>query len=153
MDWLTNIGLTLSGLPWWAAAVIALITVVATKGVDAALKWRAANLEERKYGDGEAKMAREALVQELKKQVQSLCEEVNELSKKLEASNAAHAKCEVAQATLQGKLDAQAERMNAMQIQINSLLKHDAANKENTKQLAAIVKERTGEAPTIDQVP
>ncbi len=147
--WLTQIGFSAAGLPWWAAFIIILITVLATKGVDAYLKWRNANLDERKYDDGEAKTAREQLAKELKDRVEKLEKIAESQQSELSATHAAHAKCEVEQAKLQGRFDTQTERMNAMQIQIDGLLRHDQTNKENTKKLAKIVEEETGKAPTI----
>ncbi len=139
MDWLNNVGFSAAGLPWWAALLLMILTLLLTKGIDAALKWQKARLEERQYGDGEARMAREQLVKELKDRVEKLEAQSAALSNKLSEAHLAHAKCEVEQAKLQGKLDSQVERMNAMQIQIDRLTSHDENNAANKKVLKEAV--------------
>jgi predicted nuclease with TOPRIM domain len=153
MEWFTTITPSLSGLPWWAVFVVVLVTIGLTKGVPALLKYLGFGFEREKYRDGLRKAERDALVEELRKRVDKLESLVDKTTGELNKAREAHSKCEIEQAKLQGKLDAQSERMNHMQTQINSLMKHDIANAQNTKHLAAIVKEETGKAPTIDQVP
>ncbi len=75
--------------------------------------------------------------------LEQLCEKN---ATKLEASQSAHAKCEIEQAKLQGKFDSQAERMNAMQIQIDGLLRHSKNNTDHVKGLEQVVKKIDPEA-------
>ncbi len=141
-DWITNIGISAAGLPWWAVLLLMLLAGAAREAIPAALKWRGFDFDREKYKDGEAREAREALVHELEKQVKDLYGEVVELSKKHESATAAHAKCEIEQERIRGDL-------RVMQVQIDALMRHDKANADNTKKLAAIVQEETGKAPTI----
>lgn len=149
MEWFTNIAPSLTGLPWPAVFIVVLLTIGLTKGVAALLKYLGFGFEREKYRDGLKKQERDALVQELTKRVDKLEALLEKTTTELEVARAAHSKCEVEQARLQGKLDAQSERMNAMQIQIDGLMRHEKVNVEHQKQLAEIVKEETGKAPTI----
>jgi hypothetical protein len=147
MDWLNGISLT--GIPWWAVFILMLLTFLATKGVDGVLKIWTFIFDREKYYDLQKKVGEDALVSELREQVKTLRTDMALILTELKDTRSAHGKCEIEQAKMQGKLDAQAERMNAMQIQIDQLLRHEKVNVENAVKLAKIVKDETGKAPEI----
>lgn len=142
MDWLANIGFSAAGFPWWAAFIVVLLTVLSTKVVDAWLRLRKSGMEERQYEDGEAKTARDQLVEQLKLQVKDLKADMQTVLSELKQVRTAHVNCEVAQAELRGEVAVLREKISALE-------RHDAANTENAKKLAKIVKEETGKAPEI----
>lgn len=134
MEGLTDILPHISGLPWVATFIIVLFTLACSKGIDALLKWRKSNLEERQYDDNETKMAREALVKELRERIEKLEKAIDVLqttyreeritsSRLLSEERAAHAKCEISMAELKGD-------MRVMQEKVKRLEKHDEVNKE-----------------------
>ncbi len=137
MDWITNIVTSGASLPWPAVVGLLLFCGIIREAIPAALKVMGFSFEREKYKDAEAKAARDALVEDLKKQINGLCDEVNQLSKKLEISNTAHSKCEIEQEKIRGDL-------RVMQVQIDALMRHDKANADNTKKLAEIIKDETG---------
>ena len=115
---------SLSGLPWYAAAAIIVLSVLCTKGIDALLKLRKSKLEERQYEDGQAKAAQDALVAELKEQVKELKADMSGMLSELKDVRTAHTKCEVQQAELRGEL-------NVMKEKVARLESHDEANRQN----------------------
>jgi chromosome segregation ATPase len=140
-EWLTQIFTAASGLPWWAMFVVILVTIACTKGIDAALKWKKAQFDERQYDGTEAREAREALVEELKDRIaklETLCEQN---SKMLHEANTAHAKCEVQQEALRGEIRVQAEQIKRMEFQLARLWKHDEANQKHVEQLQETVQQ------------
>lgn len=142
MEWLSDYGFTLAGLPWWAGFVIALLTFTATKGIDAVLKLWKAKLEERQYEDGLTKEGYQALIADLKEQVKELKVNVQTVLAELKEVRAAHINCEIGHAELRGEL-------NVMKEKVSKLERHEEKNVEHQKKLAQIVKEETGKAPEI----
>ncbi|HEX7768141.1 MAG TPA: hypothetical protein VF443_15615 [Nitrospira sp.] len=126
MEWLADYGFSLSGIPWWAAFALAIATFFATKGIDAALKWRKANQEERQYEDGETKEGYKALIAELKEQVKELKGTHATILAELKEVRAAHINCEIGQAELRGDL-------NVMKEKIAALERHEAATKQQVE--------------------
>lgn len=130
MDWPPNINL--SGVPWWAAFALMLLTFVATKGVDAILRVRKAKLEERQYEFGETKEGYQALIAELKEQVKELKGNVATVLAELREVRAAHINCEVGQAELRGE-------MNVMKEKLAALERHDRNNADHVKGVNAAI--------------
>ncbi len=139
IDWITGIAAKADG---WTVVVVLLIGAVARELVPAWLKWKGANLEERKYTDGETKEGYQALITDLKEQVKELKANVATVLSELKEVRAAHITCEVGQAELRGE-------MNVMKEQMAAIHRHEKANSDNTLKLAKIVEEETGKAPKI----
>jgi predicted ribosome quality control (RQC) complex YloA/Tae2 family protein len=143
-EWLTQIFTAASGLPWWAMFVVILVTIACTKGIDAALKWKKAQFDERQYDGTEAREAREALVTELKDRIEKLETLCQQNAKDLTDSHAAHAKCEIQQAELKGEIRVQDEKIKRMELQIERLEKHEKVNEKHVEVLADAVKQIDG---------
>jgi hypothetical protein len=159
MDTVSDITTSLTGMPWYAAAFLILLSVLCTKGVDALLKLQRSRFEEQQYEDSEVKSAREALVQELKQRIEKLEQAISNMqaayqaerisnSSMLAEERAAHAKCQLDREQLRGDLRVQHERLNTIQLQLDRLLKHDERNEENVKGLKEAVKHLDIEAAT-----
>jgi len=123
-DWLTSIGITAAGMPWWATIALLLLAAISRELIPKLLLWKNANLQERQYDDGQVKAGYEALVAELKSRVEKLEGLVEKTNNKLDASQAAHANCQVEQEKLRGE-------MNVMKVEIERLKNHDEANLQN----------------------
>lgn len=141
MDALTSIATAASGLPWWAAFVVAMATLAVTKGIDAAIRWRRSRLDERQYIDGETKAGYQALIEELKNRIDKLELAVGSALGELKDARLAHAKCEVEQAALKGKLEVQAERMNTMQEKLDALVRHEKVQFTHVENIKQRIKE------------
>lgn len=154
-DWITNIGLTAAGLPWWAVFALLVLYGVAREVVPASLKLLGFNLDREKYRDSKKKQERDALADELRDRIDKLEKLVTNLQEEsredrvtgarlLADEKAAHAKCQIEQEQLRGDLRVQNERLNTMQVQLDRLLSHDQKNAENVKKLADVIKEEVG---------
>ncbi len=159
-DWITNIGISAAGLPWWAVFVLMAVAGIARELIPALLKVLGFTFEREKYKDGLKAMEHDALVKELKDRIDKLENLVTDLQREgredrlnaarlLAEEKTAHSKCQIEQEQLRGDLRVHSERMNTMQVQLDRLLSHDKANTEHTKKLAEIVKAETGKAPEI----
>jgi hypothetical protein len=146
MEWLTNLLPALNKFPWWVGALLIGFGMFATTGINALLRYLGFGFELEKYRDGRKEKQESALVTELKDQVKELRADLQTVLSELKTVREKHTDCEIKQATLQGKFEAQAERMNAMQIQIDGLMRHDQANKENKAVLKDAIKKFDPEA-------
>lgn len=126
MEWLTNIGISAAGMPWWAVFILLMVIGAAREIIPKLLLWRGANLAERQYEDSEARLAREALVEGMQSQINELRAGVAATLSELREVRLQHGKCEIEQERLRGVV-------NVMQLQIDRLMSHDTANKEQLK--------------------
>lgn len=141
MDGLTDILPHIAGLPWVATFIVIVLTLLLNKGVDKLIGWRKASFEERQYEDGQTKEGYRALIEELKNRIVKLETDFREVIGELKDSRAAHSKCEVQQAELRGKLETQSERMNAMQLKLEALERHEKVQVEHTKVINEAIKQ------------
>ena len=160
MDWFTGLLPTLSGLPWYAAAGIIVLSILATKCVDGVLKLWRFGFDREQYFNALEQKEHDALVDELKDRIDEMAKEIAEIKREsrdermtygklLAEEKAAHSKCQIEQEQLRGDLRVQAEKLNLMQVQIDRLMSHEKTNAEHARKLAAIVKEETGKAPEL----
>lgn len=145
MDALSEIPHWLSGLPWQGTLVIAVITVLCTKGIDALLRWRKSQLEERQYDDGQTKAGYDALVEALNQRIDELAKEVAEVkrearedrltaSRALADEKAAHADCKIAVAELRAEI-------RVMQKDMEALKRHEKVQVKNVENINERIKQ------------
>ncbi len=151
-DWITNIGISGAGLPWPAALCLLLFFGIAREVVPASLKLMGFNFEREKYKDQLERQEHNDLVDELRRRIEQFAAELAEVKREaredrikaallLAEEKAAHAKCQIDKQELRGDLRVHSERMNTMQVQLDSLTSHKKNNIDHLKGIdAAIVK-------------
>lgn len=143
----------------WVVAITGgastLLTLLCTKGVDAWVKWRTTNsdedikqqkaraaqdMEDRKYEDSQeavafqqATAAYDKLVANFEARVKALENDRDTLLVELKETRKEHMACQVEQERLRGKLE-------ALQVHVDRLWKHDEANKEHVASLETAIK-------------
>lgn len=123
MEWLTSIGISAAGLPWWAVLLLLLLVAGSRELIPKLLLWKNANLAERQYDDSQDKEKKDALVTVLEEQVKELKTELAAVRVELREVHAARAKCEVGHAELKGEVA-------VLRTEIDRLKVHDTANKQ-----------------------
>lgn len=127
----------------WVLAIVgglsSLVTLFATKGVDAWLRVRKSGLEERKYEDGRAVEGYQTTISELKARVTHL-ETLLEMQEKkytseIEALRREHIDCVKLQTALSVQNEHQAKEMRRLDDEIQSLRewRHSIANAAQVK--------------------
>lgn len=127
MEWLSK--LASYNLPWPAAAVIVLATVLCTKGVTALMKIRKG-----KYDDRQQSHARELDL------IGVLTSRLQIVEGRLDAEHADRIECTKSLGILQGRFDQIKEDMDATVDA--AITRHDARNKQHTEQLKRLVAEK-----------
>ena len=145
MEWLTQIGISAAGLPWWAVLLLLGMAAAARDVVPAVLKYRGFDIEREKYKDQMEKTEHDNLVEELRKRIEEIAKELAEVkrearedrltsSRLLAEEKDGHAKCKMDVVELRGEI-------RVMQKEIEALKRHDSNNTDHVKGLTqAVVK-------------
>ena len=134
MDGLSDILPHITNMPWVATLAVILSTILCTKGIDALLKWRRDCREERQYDDLQVQGAHNALEAELRKQIESLRSDFNEVLEELRQAKKEHFDCKIEQERLRGQVAVLQEKVARLEV-------HDKRGEDHIKGLRQAVKQ------------